>query len=390
MNTDIFDYTELDNQIIITGLKNDTIETSIIIPKKINGKPVTQIAERAFKKSHITGVQIGENIKNIELAAFEDCKELVSVVYKAHCKIPNSCFCNCTNLSEFDFAHVEVIDQAAFVASGLTKVYLPNNIKKIEGEAFRNCEKLSSVDWHAQCDIPELCFAYCLKLSTFNFDNIAAIGNDAFMYSGLTEVILPYNIEKIGLGTFRYCNELSSVIWNAQCGISFECFFNCSKLVKFDFANVETIGEFAFSGSGLEKVDLLQNIRKIEPLVFFQCNKLMSVTWYAQCGIPERCFANCSKLNTFDFAYVQNIGKYAFTSSGLKEIYLADNVKEIEEGAFRSCHNLKKVEWNADCSIHDYVFEKCQKLKEVIISDKVCSIETDAFKDCPNIEIAFV
>lgn len=60
MNTDIFDYTELDNQIIITGLKNDTIETSIIIPKKINGKPVTQIAERAFKKSHITGVQIGE------------------------------------------------------------------------------------------------------------------------------------------------------------------------------------------------------------------------------------------------------------------------------------------------------------------------------------------
>lgn len=276
------------------------------------------------------------------------------------------------------------------MASGLTKVYLPNNIKKIEGEAFRNCEKLSSVDWHAQCDIPELCFAYCLKLSTFNFDNIAAIGNDAFMYSGLTEVILPYNIEKIGLGTFRCCNELSSVIWNAQCGISFECFFNCSKLVKFDFANVETIGEFAFSGSGLEKVDLLQNIRKIEPLVFFQCNKLMSVTWYAQCGIPERCFANCSKLNTFDFAYVQNIGKYAFTSSGLKEIYLVDNVKEIEEGAFRSCHNLKKVEWNADCSIHDYVFEKCQKLKEVIISDKVCSIETDAFKDCPNIEITFV
>lgn len=54
-------------------------------------------------------------------------------------------------------------------------------------------------------------------------------------------------------------------------------------------------------------------------------------------------------------------------------------MKEIEEGAFRSCHNLKKVEWNADCSIHDYVFEKCQKLKEVIISDKVCSIETDAF-----------
>lgn len=34
MNTDIFDYTELDNQIIITGLKNDTIETSIIIPKR--------------------------------------------------------------------------------------------------------------------------------------------------------------------------------------------------------------------------------------------------------------------------------------------------------------------------------------------------------------------
>ena len=43
MNTDIFDYTELDNQIIITGLKNDTIETSIIISQVFKSEKILKI-----------------------------------------------------------------------------------------------------------------------------------------------------------------------------------------------------------------------------------------------------------------------------------------------------------------------------------------------------------
>lgn len=65
--------------------------------------------------------------------------------------------------------------------------------------------------------------------------------------------------------------------------------------------------------------------------------------------IPSSCFTECFELKHFDFTNVQRIGAGAFYKSGLQELYLPQNVKEIGARAFAGCINLKQVHWNCEC-----------------------------------------
>lgn len=300
----IFRYVERNGEITITGLQKDVTETSIVIPDDIGGLPVTKIGFDAFRKSAITDIKIGKNIKEIGAGAFSAC----------------------TSLSKFDFSNIE------------------------------------------------------------------SIGEEAFSESGLQEVDLPHNIQEVEIAAFSHCTSLKAVQWNVKNKIipAF-CFRDCSSLSAFDFSNVEYVGEEAFSGSGLQKLDLPHNIQEVGDWAFSYCKSLKAVSWAAQTkNIPQNCFCQCLSLSTFDFSNVEDIGKEAFSGSGLREVYFTQSTNKIEENAFSGCQYLIKVEWLSDYSIVDKVFENCRNLKEVNISDKVKNIATDAFKGCPNVEFTFI
>ena len=133
---EIFKYSECDGEIIITGLRKDATETSIVIPETIDDMPVTAIADEAFKGSHIANVKIGENIKEIGGAAFSHCKNLKNVVWNTSCDISYSCFFDCPKLSKFDLSNVKKIGGCAFSESGIKKVELSENIEEVGWGAF--------------------------------------------------------------------------------------------------------------------------------------------------------------------------------------------------------------------------------------------------------------
>ena len=370
---EIFKYSECDGEIIITGLQEGVAETAIVIPEAIDNMPVTAIADEAFKGSHIANVKIGENIKAVGAEAFEGCKDLKSVVWNCSCsKIPSCCFYSCTALKQFDFSNI--------------------NVTKIESSAFQN--------------------------------------------TAITDIKIGENIKEIGGAAFSHCKNLKNVVWNTSCDISYSCFFDCPKLSKFDLSNVKKIGGRAFSESGIKKVELSENIEEVGWGAFFKCNKLKQVIWNSACEeIPLNCFTYCSSLIQFDFSKVKKIGRCAFEGSGLQELYLPPNVKEIKAVAFADCTALKQVTWDCDCNkvptlcfancfslkhfdfnniaeigteafkkckLHELflpeniknvlslAFANCSELKEINISDKVESIATNAFRDCPNAEFNFV
>ena len=133
------------------------------------------------------------------------------------------------------------------------------------------------------------------------------------------------------------------------------------------------------------------NIQEVGDWAFSYCKSLKAVSWAAQTkNIPQNCFCQCLSLSTFDFSNVEDIGKEAFSGSGLREVCFTQSTNKIEENAFSGCQYLIKVEWLSDYSIVDKVFENCRNLKEVNISDKVKNIATDAFKGCPNVEFTFI
>jgi hypothetical protein len=157
---------------------------NIVIPAKIEGYPVTQIAKRAFReltdgelaflswaghsnpagtntgrKERITSVEIPDTVWVIGDDAFNGCQDLKQVKLP---KLPNS-----------SKKHL-IIYPYAFAKTGLTSVAIPDNTYSIDSGAFKGCPDLTSVTIgkrvsETHVGIGEEAFADCLNLTTVKF-----------------------------------------------------------------------------------------------------------------------------------------------------------------------------------------------------------------------------
>lgn len=322
----IFEYRKKGEEIIITGLRKGVHDTSIVIPDSIDNMPVTEIADEAFKESSITDIEIGKNIKTIGGKAFSECKELKYVIWNSNSdKISDYCFSNCSALAQFDFSNIKELGLCSFSESGLQKIKLPQSIENVSVGSFAGCEQLKDVVWDCSCDkIPVDCFAECFALTQFDFSRIKDIQGSAFFNSGLNEIYLPQIIENVSDSAFAYCSQLKKVVWNCECN-----------------------------------------------------------------EIPEQCFYDCSALKQFCFSNIKKLRKEAFACSGLTSVSLNKGT-EVGKSCFAYCGNLEKVEWLSARSIKGDIFESCKNIKEIFISDNVKNIEVSAFASSPNAEITFV
>ena len=247
----IFKYKIINEEIVITGLQEGVVTTSIVIPETIDGMPVVEIKPEAFQSTSITDIKIGENIREIGIQAFYMCKKLKSVTWHCQCDvIPTNCFLGCSNLASFNFAGIKKIGTYAFYKSGLQEVCLPENIEVVSEWAFFECKKLSSVIWNCKCDvIPAYCFVRCSNLTQFDFSNIKKIEARAFRGSGLTSVTLNKGTA-VDQNCFAQCNDLKKIEWLSDRSIEGDIFMGCKNIKEiFISDNVKNIEVSAFASS---------------------------------------------------------------------------------------------------------------------------------------------
>ena len=247
----IFKYKIINEEIVITGLQEGVVTTSIVIPETIDGMPVVEIGPEAFQSTSITDIKIGENIREIGIQAFYMCKKLKSVTWHCQCDvIPTNCFLGCSNLASFNFAGIKKIGTYAFYKSGLQEVCLTENIEVVSEWAFYGCEKLSSVIWNCKCDvIPTCCFSRCSNLTQFDFLNVKKIGAYAFDESGLTFVTLNKGTA-VEQYCFARCNDLEKIEWLSGRAIKDSIFEGCKHIKEiFISDSVKNIEASAFASS---------------------------------------------------------------------------------------------------------------------------------------------
>ena len=227
----IFKYKIINEEIVITGLQEGVVTTSIVIPETIDGMPVVEIKPEAFQSTSITDIKIGENIREIGIQTFYMCKKLKSVTWNHKCDvIPVGCFFGCSNLMQFDFSGIKKIGGRAFYESGLQEVCLTGNTEVVSKKAFYGCEKLSSVIWNCKCDvIPTCCFSRCSNLTQFDFLNVKKIGAYAFDESGLTFVTLNKGTA-VEQYCFARCNDLEKIEWLSDRNIEKNIFAECKNI----------------------------------------------------------------------------------------------------------------------------------------------------------------
>jgi hypothetical protein len=203
---------------------------------------------------------------------------------------------------------------------------------------------------------------------------VTGIGNNAFVYSGLTSITIPDSVTSIGNYTFRGCTGLTSItIPNSVISIGDYAFRDCSGLTLFIIPNsVISIGNGTFFDCyGLISVTIPNSVTSIGNSAFFGCTNLISIT------MPDS---------------ITKIENYTFVNCfGLTSITIPNSVTTIGDNAFTSCSRLASITIpDSVTTIGARVFENCSGLTSITIPNSVTSIGNYAFLWCANLRIVAV
>ncbi|MBE6702866.1 MAG: leucine-rich repeat domain-containing protein [Ruminococcaceae bacterium] len=186
-----FDYINGD-EVVITGFAASHVPHALVIPEKIDNRPVTTIAAGAFmNKVNLTAVTLPNGIAVIEDMAFAACNALTSI------NIPDS---------------VTLIGEAAFTNTAITEISLPNSVLALGQMAFFNCQNLATVTLSTELTaIQKQTFMNCVALTSVTVgDKVEAIEDYAFMgCSLLSSLTLPASVTAIGEYAFANCTAFT-------------------------------------------------------------------------------------------------------------------------------------------------------------------------------------
>ena len=291
---------------------------------------------------------------------------------------------------------VTVIGKGAFrYCQTLTKVKLPETIKRIEQDAFRGLFALSeNIDIpqgveeiqdgsFAQCpithatipagvkEISPAVFENCSKLESVTIEgNVTSIGSRSFGFcSKLQTLTIPNTVTYIGEGAFYGCSLLNNIeIPDGVKTIDEEAFCYCESLTSIEIpSSVEEMGTRVFSGcKSLENVVMPQGCKYIMDYTFYGCSALKSI------NLPDG---------------LVRIGASAFSENSALEISkFPSSLEYIEDDAFRNCKSITaELDLPNIKEIGELTFYRCTGLTSVIFGDKLKKLGDEAFNSCTNI-----
>ena len=194
-----------------------------------------------------------------------------------------------TSFDEFEF-FVGVKDNFSFQGClHLKSIKIPNSVTSIGDGAFWACQRLSSVT------IP---------------NSVISIGARAFQACrGLISIAIPSSVTSIGSGAFSNCNNLTSIVVESG-NMVYDSRDNCNAIIETSTNtlitgcketiipnSVTSIGDEAFSGSGLTTINLSSNITSIGKRAFSYCEDLNSLSLPKNVSfIGEQAFSGCWSL----------------------------------------------------------------------------------------------
>lgn len=233
---------------------------------------------------------------------------------------------------------------------------------------------------------------------------VTEIGEKAFFYyTNLKEAVIPNGILKIGDSAFSGSGIEKINLGNTVQEIGDGAFRYCNHIASIGFPqSVKTIGKEAFLNTGLEYVMLGKGLQSIGYGAFSGCKNLSVVeiediaSW---CNVNLAEFAN-PMYNSHSFyikgkeqtsltvpSGVTAIKAYTFREcTSLKELYIPESVQEIGYCSFMSS-GLVKINGAENATlIGGQAFADCKDLESVVLAEKPTKINDSAFAKCESLK----
>ena len=276
---------------------------------------LTTLNNYAFYGTALKNVTLPNSITEIGWAVFQDCNDLESI------NVP-------TGIDYVPYDYCEDSEK-------LRSVQMHDGIRTIRHDAFYGCDSLENIKLNDQITTIEYnAFYGCVKLALTKLpDALTFIGSNAFRdmkamkgtitiptsvttiedggfrNSGITAIVMPEGITKLGEDVFNSCASLNNVKLPKDIRrIPNYTFQRCTSLESIDLPNeLREIGYAAFDLSGLTAIELPDSLKKVESYAF-------SSTQLTTFRVPDSftndlgswTLSNCKKLKSVYFGRNQD------------------------------------------------------------------------------------
>ena len=264
--------------------------------------------------------------------------------------------------------------------SEVTEIRIPDTVQCIGDDAFAGCTGLTKIDFPAGLDITraklnswglsdEWIAQYC------RIDDYLVAGATLIQYVGdasVKKLTVPAGIVRIDEGAFAALAGLEEI----------------------EFSGTEKIiGKGAFSqDTKLTKVILHEGIEQIGDEAFFGCTKMENVIIPSSVkSVGARTFKQCTALTSAQISYgVESIGEGCFFSDWrIQEVDIPSTVTNIGLNAFGGDSDIRRVKLRADIRPLSQIFSNYKYIREVGV--KICDREIvdGCFRDCTELKDVF-
>lgn len=163
---------------------------------------VTNIGDGIFYRSSVEEVRLPDGITEVGESMFYGCTQLKNVyIPEGVTKIGEYAFCECKSLKNIDFlpSTVTEIGQDAFSeCTRLETVIIPQNVETLGREAFYGCNHIEKVVLSSKItEIPAWCFSDSVIEELYIPEGVKKIDGNAFDKNILV-AYLPRSLEEIG------------------------------------------------------------------------------------------------------------------------------------------------------------------------------------------------
>ena len=411
MELNNFYYKVIDNNIVITGFKTNTVK-EVIIPEG-----VTKIEKNAFADKLIHKVSFPKSLTHICSGAFNNCQDLKVITFDDNCHltiIEEYAFSNCVNLTSINFPNnlKEIQYNAFFACEKLKEVFIPRSINKLGAGVFEDCNKKLQINIHLH-SIPSTFHIYWneqgytvnllgentnkkainIPTKTAKREIVNSVSTDKISrndslnkYSKEEDLIIKYENNEVILAGVKNDNK-ELVVPPCITSVAYNAFYGNKTLETFIAEDtLHFIASRAFDCSEIKRIKFSKNTR-VASTAFLRCDSLENA--YVSKNVSGRAYGCCAKIK--DVVIDEDVERIEYEMfsycPSIEKIYIPDSINTICRRAFVHCAKLNDIRFSPNIDyIYEEAFAGCNSLTKINLPNKLTRLGEKAFFTCKNLK----